>query len=184
MMKSNRQGDIMKKVIVFVFLFLFAGCGYTTRGFVYETNKITISPIVNKINIATQDRSGSDYASYPVLLEKRLTNNLINAFNIDGSLKIVNSSYDAMKLVCEVTDYRKTAVMHSDNDDVQEQKLKLAVNIKLYDKNDVLIKIRVINGEAEHYLTGAKSTSESAAQNDLLDDTSRRILEAVVDAWQ
>jgi hypothetical protein len=47
---------------------------------------------------------------------------------------------------------------------------------------EVLQKNNIV-GQASFFLTGPNSKSEVAAQNDLIEDTARRITEAVVEAW-
>ena len=107
----------MKSFIAIIVLIL-AGCGYTTRGFVYEEDSIYIKPIVNKINIARESRTHLNYSTYPILLEKKLTNALVNKFNIDGHIKVTGNSAGALRLICEVRDYKKEALRYSDSDDV------------------------------------------------------------------
>jgi hypothetical protein len=94
----------MKKLFVLVFILL-CGCGYTTRGFVYSSNKIFITPAINKISITTEDRRYSTFTVYPILLEQRLTNKVINRFNVDGHLKVTSKDEDALKLSSEITQY-------------------------------------------------------------------------------
>lgn len=157
------------------------GCGYTTRGFIYQTSKILIEPIVNKIDITSEDRRYSGYTTYPILIENRLTNEIVNKFNIDGNLKVVNNDNDSLKLICEITDYTKEALRYSkDNrDQVSEQRLRLHVNTKLMDVSGKILKNKTIIGETTYFLSG----SETAAQEDLIKDTARRVLESVVEAW-
>jgi len=165
--------------------FLFAGCGYTTRGFVYSTDKIFISPAVNKINIVSESRRYSNYRSYPVLLEKRLTNSLINAFNINGHLKVVSNIEEsgALRLSCAIKDYNRDALRYSDSDNVEEERLWLKVHVVLTGTDGKKLKEKDITGDTTYFLTGPDKKSESSAQVDLLDDTTRRILELVTESW-
>ncbi|MCK9614951.1 MAG: LPS assembly lipoprotein LptE [Candidatus Omnitrophica bacterium] len=172
----------MKKLLIFAFILL-CGCGYTTRGFVYSSNKIYIAPAVNKINITSEDRRYSTFTAYPVLLEQRLTNKIINKFNIDGHLKVVSEEGDNLKLFSEVTEYLKETMRYNDSEDVKEQRLRLHVKMKLLGPDGNVIKEREIVGETSFFLTGPNSISETTAQEKLIDDTSRRILEVVVEEW-
>ena len=171
----------MRKNIVLLLIFIFAGCGYTTRGFIYETSKILIEPITNKIDITSEDRKYSGYTTYPILIENRLTNKIVHKFNIDGNLKVVNNDIEALKLICEITDYKKQALSYSkeNRDEVSEQRLRLYVKIKLVDVSGEILKDKIIVGETTYFLTG----SETAAQEDLIEDTARRVLESVVEEW-
>lgn len=171
----------MRKYIVLLLIFVFTGCGYTTRGFIYQTSKILIEPITNKIDITSEDRKYSGYTTYPILIENRLTNEIVNKFNIDGNLKVVNNDNEALKLICEITDYKKEALSYSkeNRDEVSEQRLRLHVKIKLVDVSGEILKDKIIVGETTYFLTG----SETAAQGDLIEDTARRVLESVVEEW-
>lgn len=172
----------MKSFIAIIVLIL-AGCGYTTRGFVYEEDSIYIKPIVNKINIARESRTHLNYSTYPILLEKKLTNALVNKFNIDGHIKVTGNSAGALRLICEVRDYKKEALRYSDSDDVTEQRLLLYVHMVLEGSGGNIVKEDDITGESTYYLSGSLAKSESSAQTDLIADTARRILEAVVEDW-
>jgi len=173
----------MKKSLIFYLFFLIVGCGYSTRGAKYKESAIIIVPATNKIDITSESRKYSGYFSFPILIENRLTNELTNKFNIDGNLKVVSEDPQALKLECEVVSYDKETLRYTDSDEVKEQRLRLRVDIKLTDPQGKALRQQQVMGEATYFLTGSGSKSESAAQNDLIDDTARRILEAVVEAW-
>jgi len=173
----------MRKLF-FLFLIALCGCGYTTRGFVYSSSKIYITPTLNKINITSESQRYSTYTSYPRLIENRFTNELINKFNIDGHLKVVSVEGDALKLSSEVTQYTREALRYTGTEDVNEQRLRLYVLIKLTDSDGKEIKRREIVGETSFFLSGPNATSESQAQEALIIDTARRVLEAVIEEWQ
>jgi len=173
----------MKKSLILSLFFLIIGCGYSTRGVIYDESSIIIVPATNKIDITSESRKYSGYFSFPALIENKLTNELTNKFNIDGNLKVVSQDPQALKLECEVTDYKKETLRYTDSDEVKEQRLRLYVNIKLTDPQGEVLRHQQVMGETDYFLTGSGSRSESAAQTDLIDDTARRILEAVVEAW-
>ncbi len=168
---------------LFIFCLLLVGCGYTTRGFVYNERSIYISPIVNKVNITEESRAYSSYVSYPVLLEKRLTNSLINKFSIESSLRVASTPQDSLNLECQILNYTKEPLRYSNDDRVLEQRLHLVVHFILRDSEGNLLKEKDIIGETTYFLSGANSKSESAAWTDLMEDTARRIVEAVVEKW-
>jgi len=172
----------MKKFLVLL-LFIIVGCGYTTRGFVYVEDTIIIKPVINKIDITSESRKYSDYTSFPILIENRLTNEIVSKFNIDGNLKVVSEDPNALKLVCTVNDYNRDTLRYTDSDAVSEQRLRLNVHIKLTSGDGKVLKEKNVVGETEYYLTGANSKSESAAQLDLINDAARRITEAVTEEW-
>jgi outer membrane lipopolysaccharide assembly protein LptE/RlpB len=172
------------KKLFFLILIALCGCGYTTRGFVYPSSKIFISPTLNKISVTGETQRYSTYTSYPILIENRFTNELINKFNIDGHLKVVSLEEDALKLTSEITQYTKEALRYTGSEDVDEQRLRLYVRIKLVDPDGKVIKIRDIVGETTFFLSGPNAVSETQAQQTLIEDTARRALEAVIEEWQ
>lgn len=180
---------MMKKFLVLLF-FIIIGCGYTTRGFVYTQNTIVIKPVINNINITSENRKYSDYTSFPILIENRLTNEIVSKFNIEGNLKVVSEDPKALNLVCTVNDYSRDTLRYNNADEVDEQRLRLNTHIKLTDGDGKVLQDKNVSGEATYYLdsipddnNGIVRTSESAAQLDLIDDTARRICEAVTEEW-
>ena len=172
----------MRNLLVLLLLIV-VGCGYTTRGFVYTENTIIIEPVINKIDITSEDRKFSNYASFPILIENRLTNEIISKFNIEGNLKVVSEDPKALNLACTVHNYDKETLRYDETDEVSEQRLRLHVRIKLTSGDGKVLKNKNVIGETTYYLTGANQESESSAQVDLIDDTARRICEAVTEEW-
>jgi len=207
----------MKNFVVLL-LFIVVGCGYTTRGFVYTENTIIIKPVINKIDITSESRKYSDYTSFPILIENRLTNEIISKFNIEGNLKVVSEDPNALKLVCTVNDYNRETLRYTEgSDEIEEQRLRLSVHMKLTSGEGKVLQDQVVLGETTYHLSGTIRTvsrcengkwkigsgdciydteaaanaansslnpkSESAAQLDLIDDTARRICEAVTEEW-
>lgn len=172
----------MKNFLILL-LFFVASCGYTTRGFVYTEDSIIIKPVVNKVNITSTGRNYSDYVSFPILIENRLTNELVSKFNIEGNLKVVNQGPEALILDCVVKSYNRETLRYTESDDPDEQRLHLNVHIKLTSPKGKILQDKVVVGETTYYLEGANKKSESAAQLDLIDDTARRICEAVTEEW-
>lgn len=164
--------------------FLISGCGYTTGGtLAYKENNIFIAPVKNEINITSEDGRYGTYTNFPISVEKNLTNKVIEKFNIFGRLKLSNNPENSLRLHCVVTDYRKEALRYTDDEDVEEQRLGLYVNMKLFSSSGEVLKERTIVGDASFFLSGPKQKSESSAQQELVDDTARRILEAVIEDW-
>lgn len=176
-----------KKYVYFlfsIFYFFSSGCGYTTRGFTYKEQKIYIAPVTNAVDITSEDRKYSSYKSYPLLVEKRVTNSLVNKFNIDGRLCVVSEpGPNTLQLICKIQDYYKEALKYTENDEVREQRIRLSVHMKLVGTEAEVFQEKDVIGRASYFLSGAQSKSESAAQEELIDDACRRILEAVTEQW-
>jgi outer membrane lipopolysaccharide assembly protein LptE/RlpB len=172
----------MKKLVILFFIIL-SGCGYTTRGLIQSEKNIVITPVVNNISITPEGRRYSDFTTYPILIEKKLTNVITNKFNIDGHLKVSDSQKDALKLSCVVTDYKRETTRYTNTEDVKEQKLRLTVHMKLINAQDQTIKEKDVVGETSYFLSGLNSMTETNAQDELIEDTARRIVEAVIEEW-
>ncbi len=173
----------MIKYIVLWSCLLVAGCGYSTSGCIYAGEKIIISPVQNNIDITSEDAITSGYSSFPILVENKLTNKLVGKFNIDGSLKVVSDDPGAHKLACVITNYTKGTLRYESDDDVREQRLRLHVHMVFTSPEAEELINKTVVGESSYFLTGANATSESAAQVDLIDDTARRISEAIIEEW-
>ncbi len=173
-----------KFLVIFVF-FLTLGCGYTTRGSMYAGQKLIVVPAVNKIDVTSIREETSGYVNFPILIENKLTNEIVSKFNADGQLKVVSEDSQALRLSCQVNNYTKETLRYDEDQDgeVREQRLRLQVHIKLVAADGKVLIEKDITGEASYFLTGASSKSESSAQTDLVDDTARRISEAVLEEW-
>jgi outer membrane lipopolysaccharide assembly protein LptE/RlpB len=172
----------MKKFLIALFIIL-GGCGYTTRGFVYSERNIFIAPVKNNISLTSDNREYSTFTSYPVLLENRLTNKIVNKFNVDGHLRVSSENPKALKLICAINNYNRETTRYNNSDDVKEQRLRLTVHMKLIDSKGEIAKEKDVTGETSYFLTGPNSITEAAAQDKLIDDTARRIIEAVIEEW-
>ena len=171
----------MKRVF-FLIACLFWGCGYTTRVFVGSGN-IYVKPVVNEIEITSEERSYSQYTSFPLFIEKKLTNALVSTFNVRGSYKVTGEAVDSFTLEGRIYDYKKEALRYSDSDEVVEQRLRLYLHVNLCDRENNVIKAKDIAGETTYFLSGPYAVSESEAITDLVDDTARRVVDVVSEDW-
>ena len=180
---------IMNKALLLVILFLLAGCGYVSQDNTYSTSDIFVAPVVNEIKITQEGRLYRDYKAYPRLIENRLTSALVRRFNIHGGLRAQAAGDNQLKLVCAVTKYEKNVLQYADEDkggvrdDIKQQRLNLCVSCKLYDIDGKIIKEREVSGTVDYYLTGPQAKSEDSAWVELIEDTSRRISEFVLENW-
>lgn len=173
----------MKKNLILVLVLFFVSCGYTTSGSMYAGKKIVIKPVENSIDITSESRQYANYETYPILIENKLTNRIIKDFKREGSLKVVSVGVDALKLTGVITDYRKETLTYTDSEDVEEQRLRLYVDVKLYSASGEVLQNKRVTGEVSYFLSGAKATTETAAQTNLVNDTARRISESVIEQW-
>jgi hypothetical protein len=171
----------MKKLFFIISIFLL-GCGYTTTAFI-GGGRIYIKPIVNEIAVTKEERAYSEYRTYPILLEKKLTNKLIDEFNTKTRFEVTPDFTNSNRLECRIVDFRREALRYDDADEVTEKRLRLYVTLRYYDSENNLLKDKEIIGETTYRLTGSYKKSESEAQDVLLEDTARRIVEAIAEDW-
>lgn len=185
MRKDISRKAVNMLVLSVVCCLCIAGCGYTTRGFIFKEKNIFISPIINNANVMNQESNAIDSAGYPVLLEKKLTNNVVAKFNADGNLRVSNDQGEGtLNLYCAIKDYRKESVRYNSTDStIQEQELDLDVSVKLIDPLNKTLVDANVTGKTSYFLSGSQAKTESSAQDDLVDDAGKRILDAVSEQW-
>lgn len=170
-----------------VLMFTFCGCGYTTRSLIagkYRT--IYITPFKNKIDITREMDNAGNYRIYRPRLESDVTNAVVQKFLTDGNLKPVEKPENAdLVLQAELIDFRKDALRYTRNDDVEEYRVTLTVNMKLMDiaKDTLVFEEPGFSGNDTYFVSGAQGTSESSAVSGAITDLSRRIVERTVDQW-
>ena len=179
--------------IKYLFLFLILvscislyGCGYTTRAYVGPYKSIYTAPFRNKIDISNYRSEGSDYKTYYPLLESTITQAIVNRFIFDGSLKSYKEENADLILKGELISYQRGALKYADNnEDVDEYRVTLIVNISLYRTSDgeLIWQKDGFAGDSSYFTTGSYAKSEKAALDDAISDLARRVVEAVVEAW-
>lgn len=169
--------------VFLLLIFLGSSCVYTTHIDLYPEKSIYIAPVVNKISISEENRSYNNYRSYPLLIEKKLTSAIAEKFSQDGNLRVSSEKNNSLMLYTEIIDYVKESLRYNDNDEIKEQKLKLKVKIKLLNSRGEKVKEQEILGETDYFLSGPYQKTESSAQQELINDTARRIVESIVENW-
>ncbi|MEA3306017.1 MAG: LPS assembly lipoprotein LptE, partial [Candidatus Omnitrophota bacterium] len=85
----------------------------------------------------------------------------------------------------ELMDYRQEALRYDTSDNVEEYRIKIAVNIELIDTSDdeVLWKEAGYIGEETYKTAGRFAVSEDTAREEAIKDLARRIVERTVENW-
>ena len=170
--------------IYFLLVVSILGCGYTTRGFLNPDYKsIFVKPVLNKLTFTKETQEYRDFRSIPPLLEDSFTKALISRFNLDGNLRVDREETADLILETEITDFLRETLRYTDQDRVQEYRLKIYFTYKLYDKNNNLIRKKSLVSDTTYTLEGKFAESEDSAISDLLDDAARRIVEDIVEEW-
>jgi len=125
------------------------------------------------------------YVGYRPGMEIELTKVVIDRFLLDGNLKIATESDADIILKGALVDFKRDALRYDANDNVEEYRIKLVVNMTLENvKAGALIwKENGFAGETTYRTSGSLARSESAAVSDAIADLARRIVERTVEAW-
>jgi outer membrane lipopolysaccharide assembly protein LptE/RlpB len=171
---------------ILALIFLTSGCGYTTRSLLpsnYRT--IKIENFANDIRVAAEQSNMRMYRGYRPGMEIELTRTVINKFLVDGSVKVVKESSADIVLKGALIDFKRDALRYDSNDNVEEYRIKLIVNMELMDTKtgNTVWKENGFAGETTYTTSGALTKSESAAVDAAVDDLARRIMERTVEAW-
>lgn len=190
-MICQRFRRLTKQVIPLICLvFLIAGCGYTTRSMISDEYKtIYITPFTNKIDITNQLDTASKYKVYKPLLDTDITREVNNKFVKDGNLKIASKESADLILKGEVVEFVRDPLRYTDNNDVEEYRLRILVNISLWNNRDnkLLWEENNFTGEAayftSYYPVVSQQISESTAINNAILDLARRITNRTIEEW-
>ncbi|MCX5714418.1 MAG: LPS assembly lipoprotein LptE [Candidatus Omnitrophica bacterium] len=175
-------------VLIFSFL---AGCGYTTRSSVsLKYKNIYIPPFLNKVEIANQTDTGSKYRLYRPRLESDVTKGVTNKFLFDGNLRPVKSDVADVTLKGELVDFRRDALRYDENSEVQEYRISVVVNLKLWDnrKNELIWQENNFTGIGDYFpttstLSNVTKKTDDQGTTDAIADLARRIVERCVEEW-
>jgi len=184
---------IKRYCLVFLLVCLVAGligCGYTTRSMVSSKYRaIYITPFVNKIDIAKESDLASKYKVNKPLLETDITQAVNDKFLFDGNLRPVSKESADLVLKGELVEFSRDPLRYTSNNDVEEYRLNLRVNISLWDnrENRLIWEENSFTGTTNYftsfYPVASDRKNEDMAINDALEDLARRIVERTVEEW-
>lgn len=162
------------------------GCGYTTRSTISNKYKtIYIAPAVNRINFLKEDYVAERYRIYRPLIETEITKAIVDKFIFDGNLKPVDKEKADLILKTEITQFRRDPVRYTDDDDIEEYRLNLVVNMNLFGRreNKILWEETDFTGDVSYFVSGPSAISDDTAVNNAVKDLARRIVERTVEQW-
>jgi hypothetical protein len=168
--------------------FAIAGCGYTTRSMVSSAYKtIYIPPLANKIDITTEADTGNKYRIYRPRLETEVTRAISNKYLFDGNLKPVSQERADLTLNGEVVELRRDVLRYDNNDEVEEYRVNVRVNLALYKKGPDELPLwqeSGFTGESTYFTPGhPNAKSEEQAITAAVADLARRVVERTVEEW-
>ena len=162
----------------------YSGCGYTTRGFLDPQHRtIYVKPVVNSVKVTGETQEFTDFRSVPPFLEQSFTQALISRFGLDGNLKLVKEDAADLVLECTITDFVRSTLRYDDQDRVEEYRLKIYFNYKLFDRGGNVVGKNSLVADSEYALVGRLAKSENQAISELLEEAARKAVEDVIEAW-
>jgi hypothetical protein len=191
--EEMKRMNLLKKSILLVtsysLLVTIMGCGYTTRSMISNKFKtIYITPFVNKIDITKETDAGYKYRIYRPMLETDITKKVTNKYLFDGNLRPVKTESADLILKGELVEFRRDPLRYTDNDEVEEYRINILVNISLWDRKENKLVWQENNFTGDYtyftsFTTSGTWKTEDVAVNDALDDLARRIVERTVEQW-
>ncbi len=181
--KTGLKG-IVVGIIAACGLFI-SGCGYTTRSAVLAYRTIYIEPFINKINITKETDVASRYRTYRPAMESDITKAVKDRFLFDGNMRPANKEDADVFLKGELAEFRRDILRYTSNDEAEEYRLNIVVNISLWDNqsNTVIWEENSFTGDTTYFTRGPAAKAEDAAITDALKDLARRVVERTVEQW-
>ena len=173
-------------ILLPVLMIMFLGCGYSTRSLALKNyKKIHVEPFTNKINLTDEGSEYRKLVTYYPALEVNITQAVIDRFIFDGNLKVVQIKDADLILKGELIAYLREALRYRNDEDVEEYRIILIVNLSLWekDKNEPLWQEMNFKGETTYFTSGSNAKTEERAIQDLMVDFSRRVIERIVEPW-
>jgi hypothetical protein len=165
---------------------LLNGCGYTTRSMVSNKYKtIAIQLFTSAIDIASEPQANRGFTTYRPALETDITKKVKERFLFDGNFRLAKEENADVILKGRLVDYRKDPVRYDAQDNVEEYRVAINVNISLIDRaaNKPVWSNQTVIGEFTFFLSGPNAKPEDTAVNNALDDLARRVVERTVEYW-
>lgn len=183
---SGYRGQIFLFSVFCLLVSGILGCGYTTHSLISTRYKtIYIPPFENKSDITGETYANDKYKIYKPYIDTDITRAVINKFLIDGNLKPVTQETADVILKGAVIEFRRDPLRYDDNNEVQEYRINLIVNISLRSPKDdkTVWDEPSFTGTSTYFTTGAQAKPETTAINDAVNDLARRIVERTVEDW-
>lgn len=175
-----------KALLLFSILTLLNGCGYTTGSLLPPHIKnIYVESFTNSIPITDEVSDRRIYKTYRPRLETDITRAIIDKFIFDGHLRIAQKKDADLVLSGELTDFRREPAKYGNDDNVEQYRIAIAVDMKLESLKDnkILWEEKGFTGNEYYYTTGSLARSEEAAVADAIDDLARRVIERTIEVW-
>jgi len=163
---------------------LFAGCGYSTRGFLNpEYRTVHVKPVVNAVMFTDETQQLGEFRTIPPLIENTFTQALVDRFALDGGLRTVGLPAADLIVTTTITDYRREALRYTSDEAIEEYRILVEFRFIVATDEGTVIKDAALSADETYALTGSRARSENAAIEELMDDAARRLVESIVESW-
>ncbi len=165
---------------------LIAGCGYTTKSLLPSDLKtIYVDDLVNKIKVTDEASDARMYRGYRPGMELEATRTIRDKYLSDGNLRVANMESADLILTGELVDFRNEALRYDRNNDIEEYRVRLVVNLVMKNAKDGKVRWTENNfaGESLYRTTGTLAKSEATAIKEAADDLARRVVERTIEEW-
>lgn len=183
----------MKKISLLIFAFIaiaavfsISGCGYTTQSLLPSNFKtIYVENFLNTINLTAESSDVRMYRGYRPGMEIEVSKAIRNKYVFDGNLKIAPEKEADLILKGELVDFKNEALRYNRQDNIEEYRIRMVVNIELIDAKDGKTRWKETNfaGEALYNTAGSASKTESDAITEAEADLARRVVERTIEEW-
>ncbi len=167
-------------------IFFISGCGYTTKSLLPSNLKtIYVSNLVNKIGVTEEASDVRMYRGYKPGMELEITRTIRDKYLRDGNLKIAGPETADLILTGSLVDFRNEALRYSRDNDVEEYRVRLVVNLEMKNAKDDTVRWTENNfaGESLYRTSGTLAKSETTAIKEAADDLARRVVERTIEEW-
>lgn len=167
-------------------LLILAGCGYTTRpGLAPQHKTIYVKPFLNKIDLTNISAVDERFPIYRHQMEVEITRAVVSRYQFTGLLRPAQQDRADLRLEGELVGFRRDALRYSAAQQVEEWRLNVVTNLKLYDQQtgELVWEEPRFTGDATYFALGRKAESEAAALDRAITDLARRIVERTVEDW-
>lgn len=172
--------------VLFAALFFITGCGYTTKSLLPSNLKtIYVDNLVNKIRVTDESSDARMYRGYRPGMELEATRTIRDKYLSDGNLKIADPETADLILTGSLVDFRNEALRYDRNNDIEEYRVRLVVNLEMKNAKDGKVRWTENNfaGESLYRTTGTLAKSETTAIKEAADDLARRVVERTIEEW-
>lgn len=177
---------MIRKAILLLSLLALAGCGYSNQSLLPAHIKtVYVPPVKNAIDLSVEISDRDRFHTYRPGLEVDLTNAIINRFIFDGNLQIAREANANAVVEAKLVDFRRDPLRYSDDDDIQEYRLSIVVDVTVRDvqNNKVIWSDSHLTGDATFLLSGPRATSEDQAAAKAVEDVASRVVERTLEVW-